>query len=554
MSTNPQNPSIPAARDSNTTLDRRVHIDAEQGELRVAIASAKVDEAIPRVQADSATALEDDVVSSLAVIRQAKPSEYLRKREVLKQANAKVSLAALDRAVKSREAEMSTAQTHHGYANALLAELTEGDSKPVGYHGELFVLDPNSFLWVGRPVENLVRTVAELHDGKDHCSRSADYKAVAEHAISLADDRLFFAAAATGIACPGGFYQLDGDEVTLTPLTPAHRQRVMLPYTPTRQPTPQFEAFLHQTFASEREGEEEQQITLLQEIAGAILIGLMPKHQKAVKFYEPFGRAGKGTTERILRRLVPDDFVTAVSPFNWGREYYVASLAGSRLNVVGELPENEAIQSAVFKSVLGGDLITGRHPNHRPITFTNEAAHLFMSNFMITTRDQSEAFYARWIIVDFPNSRLRSGLPIDPGLADRIIANELPGIAYWALEGAKRLLANGEFSKSAAHERLMEKWRLSTSSLNEFINECCELSEKSQVRRSEFYSRYVQWCGETGRRSFSKSRVKDLLEHNIGMGVRWAEVNGYEVFRGLNLKPADPGTHSEMTRTSGKIF
>ena len=37
------------------------------------------------------------------------------------------------------------------------------------------------------------------------------------------------------------------------------------------------------------------------------------------------------------------------------------------------------------------------------------------------------------------------------------------GIAYWALEGARRLIANGDFSKSTAHDRLMAKWRRSTS-------------------------------------------------------------------------------------------
>jgi putative DNA primase/helicase len=107
---------------------------------------------------------------------------------------------------------------------------------------------------------------------------------------------------------------------------------------------------------------------------------------------------------------------------------------------VGELPENVAIPAAIFKSVIGGDLITGRHPTHRPITFKNEAAHVFMSNHLINSRDQSEAFFARWVIVEFPNSRLRSGLPIDPMIASRIIESETPGIAHWALQGAARML------------------------------------------------------------------------------------------------------------------
>jgi len=89
-----------------------------------------------------------------------------------------------------------------------LAELTEDTSKPVGFHNALFVLDPDTRLWVSLPVEALVKHVAELHDGNDHCSRSSDYRAIAQHAISLADDSKFFASAPVGIACPGGFYQL----------------------------------------------------------------------------------------------------------------------------------------------------------------------------------------------------------------------------------------------------------------------------------------------------------------------------------------------------------
>lgn len=533
---------IPFVFDVGTRITHWLN-DFERDELRLIRAVAKLDDVLPRVMGDGATVLEDDVVSALAAIKQAKPSEYQRRRAALKQLNGKVSLSALDRAVASWEADGNEAQTHHGYSKTVIAELTEGVWKPVGYHGALFVLNPDTGLWVCRPSEALVSDVAELHDGKDYCNRSSDYRAIADHILALADDKSFFSEAAIGIACPGGFYQLLDDEIRLVPLKPEHRQRVMLPYAPTQQSIPQFESFLHETFMSEREGEEEQQIALLQEIAGAVLLGLMPRHQKAVLFYEPFGRAGKGTMDRILQGLVPPELVTAVSPFKWNYDYHVAALAGARLNVVGELPENEAIPASSFKSLIGGDLVTGRHPTHRPITFANEAAHLFTSNHLITTKDQSEAFYARWIIVDFPNSRLRSGLPIDPGLAERIITNELPGIAYWALEGAKRLLANGNFSKSPAHERLMAKWRLSTSSLSEFIHECCELSTDCQVRRAEFYEAYTRWCGETGRKRFSKSRVKELLDNNIGLGVRWAELNGIEVFRGLKLKSTATEKH-----------
>jgi len=115
----------------------------------------------------------------LAEIKQVKPSEYERKRAALKGANSKVALGAVDRAVKLWEAEQNAAQTHHGYAKVLLEELTEDGFKPVGFHNQLFVLDPTTRLWVSLPLDALVKHVAELHDGKEHCSRSSDYKAIA---------------------------------------------------------------------------------------------------------------------------------------------------------------------------------------------------------------------------------------------------------------------------------------------------------------------------------------------------------------------------------------
>ena len=274
------------------------------------------------------------------------------------------------------------------------------------------------------------------------------------------------------------------------------------------------------------------------------MLGIMARHQKAVLFYDPFGRAGKGTLDKIIRELVPSSFITAVNPFRWDDEYYLATLVGSRFNTVGELPDSKPIPAAYFKTVTGGDLLTGRHPTHRPFTFINESAHLFMSNHLIFTKDYSEAFFTRWLIVEFPNSRLLKKLPIDPDLLDKITKSDLPGIAYWALTGAMRLLANGKFSKSIVHDRMMAKWRHSTNSLAEFIHECCEFDSNEHVRRSVLYEKYKYWCNENGRRPFSKGKVKELLAANIKLGITHTVYKAIEVFRGVKMK----GVSSERTK------
>ncbi|MEI8266079.1 MAG: phage/plasmid primase, P4 family [Betaproteobacteria bacterium] len=504
---------------------------------------------IEAVKKDVGAPLEPHNTAALAELSSRRPAEYQRVRLMLKSANSKVSLTSVDAAVKAMLCSMDIPSTHHGFAKSLIRSLTVGKHAPVSQHDKIYLVNPTTQLWEPKEMAVLERLVAEAHDGGENCSRGSDYRAVSHHALSLVSDELFFPSAPVGIACPGGFFRVTAQGIVKEELTADHRQRVRLACTPKPMETPRFNKFLEETFSSPVEDEARQQVCLLQEIAGATMLGVMHRFQKAALFLDPYGRAGKGTVERMLRSLVPAEYVTAVSPFTWDQPYFVASLAGARLNVVGELPDNQSIPAAMFKSVIGGDLITGRHPTHRPIKFTNEAAHLFMSNHFITSRDQSEAFFARWLILEFPNSRLRSGLPLDPLLADKIVEHELPGIAQWALEGGARLLQNGQFSSSIAHDRLMQRWRRANSSLEEFIFDDCELGSGLYVHRSTLYEAYRRWCDDTGRKPFAKSRVKELLEHNVGLGVTWAKLNGYEIFRGLRICP-DAAQKSDVPVTS----
>lgn len=516
--------------------------DDDTQEYRIVAATGVVNRVLVKAVDDCGAPFEPDAVEALRVIQNAKPADFQRIRAQLKKANKSISVVNLDKALKSAaETDLAIiAQTHHGYALDVIEKFTFNGWIPVGYEGDLYRADPISNLWVKVPFDEIVNQVTADHDAKDNCKRGSDYKAIAQHVISLATNNDFFTDVPVGLATPGGFYQIVDNKIEVVPLTPAHRQRVMIDVTPKDMPTPMFDTFLNETFQSKTQGEEEQQITLVQEISGSIMTGIAHKFQKAIKYYDPFGRAGKGTLIKPQEALVPLAFRSAVSPFKWDGEYFLASLGGSRLNIVGELPDDKPIPAAAFKTVLGGDSLTGRHPTHRPFTFKNQAAQLFMTNHLINTTDHSEAFFARWIIVEFPNSRLVSGRPIDPDLAERIIAAEMPGIAFWALKGAARLIANGAYSKSSAHDRLMTQWRRRTNSLDEFLFDCCELGDDYIYNRADFYQGYTIWCKDSGRKPFAKSKVKELLEHNIVHGITHSVLDGYEVFRGVRVKPAKP--------------
>lgn len=511
---------------------------SEDAEALEAVAGLRsiIEAAIAQVEnGDVAAAYQPGTLSAFAAIKAHDLGDYVALRGELKRACPAISLTELDTAIKALTRRRAP-QTHHSFAKQALADLTVMGCYPVYFEGALYGVDPYTNLWVPKEEAGLYEIITRHNDGHRLCSKEDDYRGIMVCMYAIAGRKDFFTQAPTGLATLHGFYRVTGTEITVEQLTPAHLQRVRIEFSPSDQPTPLFDKFLEETFRSDDPEEAEQQRQLVQEIAGAIMLGLMHRHQKAILFYDPYGRAGKGTLESILRHLVPASFVEAVSPFNWKNEYYLMSLAGCRLNVVGELPDDVPIPAPQFKSVLGLDLQTGRNPSGRPVVFRCEAAHVFMSNHLINTRDHSEAFFERWLIVEFPNSRLKLGLPIDPDTSSRITESELPGVAQWALQGAQRLLAQGRFSQSKAHARLMEKWRRTSSSLEEFISECCSLGAKQKFKRKDFYEQYRAWCKVNGRIPFATTKLKEMLLHNVSLGVTCVERNGYETFKGVGLK------------------
>ncbi len=503
----------------------------------------------------------DVVLSAIEGSRGLKPSEVDDLLNRVKKETG-ISLKALREDLRSRnDGADGQGLTHADYALQLLESLVDasGEVRPVGVEGRIYVYEEDG-VFRGRLAADYEVEVGRRFSGMKNCQRRGDYLGIAAHAYAIAaqGNEEFFSAAPVGLACPDGFYRLDADgEINVEPLGAAHRQRFVVRTSPSADmPSPLFDRYLADTFAADNPQVQAEQIAQLQEIMGAVVFGLMARHEKVALFYGP-GRAGKGTALKIIEELVPKEWHAASSPFRWDAEYYLADLAGKRLNVVGELPEEEPIPAAHFKTVTGRDLLTGRYPSGKPFTFRNEAAHIFNTNHFVNTRDHSEAFFSRWLIVGFPNSRLSKGDgAIDAGLAERIVQEELGAVLAWSMEGAKRLQKRGRFSVTAMHEKLLGQWRRRTDSVLEFLHDPerveLEINAKDHdpkgqpftMRRADLYQDYVGWCHDSGRRPMGKHKVFEALNAPAALALGLHVVRDpqqREVVRGLR---AFPGVHS----------
>lgn len=422
--------------------------------------------------------------------------------------------------------------SHHVIAaHWLTTRSANAAARPVGAEDKIWEWCGRTGLWHPRPLESLEVEIGRAYQLK-LCRRRTDYAAIARHIYNMTADPRFFDEAPVGLATPAGFYRVDGSAIVCEQLTPEHRQRFAVDIVPdVGAQSPWFNDYLDATFWNAEVEIMREQQTLLQEIIGAIVVGILPGFEKVV-LLKGKGGSGKSTLLRIISSLIPAQFVTAVSPFRWSDDYQVAKLAGKRLNLVGELPGDKFIPADSFKTITGRDMVTGRHPYGRPFDFTPNTAHLFNSNHYINTRDHSSAFWRRWLVLLFENA-----VPLedqDRHLDRRIIGDELPAVLGWALEGAARVLQRGGFSASRKSDEGIEGWRLKTDAVAEFIRdpEAVVLVPAASTERPAVYAAFRDWCTANERKPMGKPVFYDRLE---GLGVRLKRVDGYDYVEGLRL-------------------
>lgn len=426
--------------------------------------------------------------------------------------------------------------TQHDLAEAFLAAKSRDGFSPVFAEGALYVPDASK-LWVPMSPSELQVAVFRQHNGQRLCRKTVDARAIAAQVEAVADEPGFFSDAPRGVVSPAGFHQLGADgHVCTVPLEFRHRQTFALAEAPDdAQEAPLLDGLLRSAFEGDH---AEEQIDLFWQAVGASLFGILPDYQVAILMLGR-ERSGKSVLQRVLEKVFPPHAVSAVSPASWGHEYHVAALAGKRLNVVGELPDDAPLPSSHFKNLLGQNLVAGRHPTHRPFSFRCQAAHWFAANVLPHTTDRSEAFYRRWRVLRFANTVPADR--VDPQLFEKIVADEMPAIIAQAVAGAERVAVAGALRSTPPHEAVLERWRMASNPLMQFLTDSEWVEIDPTVRQHgtpEVYAAYRRWAAVTGfRHLFSRNVFTELLEINgAARGVALRRVGTRVVVEGIVLK------------------
>lgn len=264
---------------------------------------------------------------------------------------------------------------------------------------------------------------------------------------------------------------------------------------------PVFKAFLEHILVKPDMTTDPELLLLVQEMMGYYLLDTLEAH--ATFFLVGSGQNGKSVLLNVLRKLVGEEFVEAMSIEKLTTDRFAAaSLVGKRVNICSE-EESSYIKSDKFKALVSGDPISVERKYGDSFMWTPTVKYIFGQNEMSAFSGLNFGLIRRLKFI--PCLRTIDESKKDTKLGEKLDA-ELGGIMAWAMEGAKRLVANKfKFTESSQVSAKIEQFKEHTSAAVLFFKETYTAADTDTAFYSydQMYEEYKNWADSRGKKKQS---------------------------------------------------
>jgi phage/plasmid-associated DNA primase len=357
----------------------------------------------------------------------------------------------------------------------------------------------------------------------------------------------FFDVAVPGINVQNGFLTFTDEGAVLYEHDPIMRQRHVLPVV--YQDYSHYGAsdfylpgdsllarLLYGSFGEDPNGEDK--ISLIQEIFGCAISRFSTKLKKAkfILFYGQSANNGKSQFLELLASLLPPDVVTSIPVEEWGDEKYRVSLRDSVLNIVAEL-SGSMIQSNIFKSIVTGDMISGRDVYKSAVYFRATALHVAATNKLpVFSGGVDRGVYSRLLPIEFTRS-----IPKEEqieNIAKKIIESELDLLFHWAVDGAKRLIQRGDYPDLPCVAETLDDWTRQADPVLDWIRDCCEVGSqyKNFISNDKILTEFMNWAASEHYQDRFLPQGREVIARIAALpGVQKVRTNRARGLTGINI-------------------
>ena len=202
-----------------------------------------------------------------------------------------------------------------------------------------------------------------------------------------------------------------------------------------------------------------------------------------------------------------------------GRVFSPAQLYGKLANIDADLSKDMLGNTGLLKKITGGDRITVEKKFKNPFDANIVAKMIFSANEIPQTSDESDAFFARLIIINFPKQFL--GDAADPHLIDKLTTEqEMSGFFNLIVPRVAKVLEKGITGSNQSLEENYLKYMESSDPIRAFVETAISRSndKDSFLSKTDLYNAYMDYCiakqlNPESQFAFSQRLTKDFDIH-----------------------------------------
>lgn len=307
-------------------------------------------------------------------------------------------------------------------------------------------------------------------------------------------------------------------------------------YSETKQEPKTFMKFIREVMVKKDGTTDTALVMVAQEMLGYLLVEEI--NEPYVFFLYGGGANGKSVLLDVIENMIGKDFTSALSlDALTTNKFAPYDLVGKRVNIVRE-EETKYMRIDKLKTIVSGEPIRVERKYGQGFTFVPRTKFIYGSNRIPQFADIDFGLKRRIKII--PMLRTFQQHEKDLNLTKKLLA-EMPGIIGWAIDGAKRMMANNwQFTKSDALDNMMLDLQTETSSVIEFIRYNYEEVEGEYISYEDLYTSYKFWCDENGRKPKSKRNMQTEMSTFLTLDSTVGKVDGKSQ-RGRQLKLKEYG-------------
>ena len=210
---------------------------------------------------------------------------------------------------------------------------------------------------------------------------------------------------------------------------------------------------------------------------------------------------GKSTLVNLMVKMMKSYHKTIDLNQLATNRFLLATIAGKRLVTSVEASAGVRLDDGIYKTLVSDDMLLADVKNRNPIEFIPQCKIVWAMNNLPYISDRSGAVDSRILIIPMTNAIPRSEW--DRKL-DNKLSDELAGIFNFALEGLKRLRAQGHFTRVKQSETMSDEYRRMQDIYAAFLeDETWCVRGNGRAEPTPLYKAFSAWCKENGIRNFA---------------------------------------------------